>query len=153
VLAEWGVPCSAHGAASLVGNELVLRGCKSYRGATVQGCDEANPPVHLKLNSSMLVQRHAEKHALRHSKWIKTDSASWQGLATKCEALSSDLAAPKQGSASGERSAAAASFELTCPAPTRIPRVMDAPAAPPAPGHYAVSITTENKMPVVNEHF
>ena len=93
---EWGVAYSAGGKGSLRGEKLVLRGCKSYRGEVEQGCDESDPPVHVVLDKSILAPRKSSlKESLRHSKWVRTDSKSWQRLAWDCERLQEHITEKK----------------------------------------------------------
>jgi len=95
-LHEWGEPYSASGLGSVEGGKLVLRGCKSYRGETEQGCDRSDPPVHVVLDDSLLVhQQRNLKESLRRSRWIKTDAKNWQHLARRCEAFRDEMDAQK----------------------------------------------------------
>jgi hypothetical protein len=91
-LQEWGVPYTTSGTASVVGNQLVLRGCKAYRGKVDDSCDEASPPIYEQLNVSQLFKQHRSIiRALRQSDWIRTDNDSWKSLSVRCEELNNKV--------------------------------------------------------------
>jgi len=91
-LQEWGVPYTASGTASIVGNQLVLRGCKAYRGKVDDSCDEANAPIYQKLKISQLFKQHRSvARALRQSDWIRTNDDSWKRLSVRCGELNNKV--------------------------------------------------------------
>jgi hypothetical protein len=87
--AEWGVPYSASGEATLdAEGNLVLRGCSSWRGQTRDACDVRDPPVFLVLSRTILRGKtRGTDAALRNESWIRTDPNSWGKLARRCAML------------------------------------------------------------------
>jgi|SRR5438105_4795878 len=88
-VAEWGVAYSASGAAELDSDgNLILRGCKSYRGEVEDSCDRDNPQIFLTLEKAV-VDRPAmgSDRSLQRGQWIRTDDKSWQTLAKRCARL------------------------------------------------------------------
>lgn len=87
-LAEWGSPHAASGTAVPRGSALVLRGCSSYRGDLMDGCDPDNPPVFATLEKQDLERyRQALTQAdLRRARWVRAAGRgkAWEGLVNSC---------------------------------------------------------------------
>jgi len=93
--AQWRSPYSASGTGTMVGGQLVLRGCKANRGVVVDGCDTGKPPVFLTLNSAALVSKSVPLvAAVRQSAWVRADRDSWMSVASDCDALGKSLTGP-----------------------------------------------------------
>ena len=86
--AEWGSPYAASGVAYLNNGELVLRGCRSYRGEVAAGCSDKAPPVFERLRKQDLerTRSYFTPVDLRHARWVRVaKGSSWQALARECE--------------------------------------------------------------------
>ncbi len=88
-LAEWGQPYTASGAAHWTGTEMVLRGCRSYRGEADRDCDSSNPPVFTSLTAAdyRRVRNSITDDDLRTGRWVRVrgNGSEWEKLAGACE--------------------------------------------------------------------
>ena len=97
--AEWGAPYAASGLSHLKNGELVLRGCRSYRGEIEAGCDEKSPPVFSRLRKQDFerIQASFTTTDIRLGRWVRVaKGASWQELAHKCEQAAEMFAAQQK---------------------------------------------------------
>lgn len=99
VFSEWGTAYTFSGTARKEGKELVIRGCASYRGETVLGCDEANPPVaeRLKLPLSRKAPANLDRALRRGDSIFIRDRAHYEKLIARCEELIDAEEARKEG--------------------------------------------------------
>jgi hypothetical protein len=86
---DWGQNHSAQGIVSFKKNELILYGCRAYRGETDPKCDEKKPPIDMRIDRFELTRKYKSiKFALEGSAWIRVGILSLDELSSRCEGIS-----------------------------------------------------------------
>lgn len=85
-LSEWGPAYSASGTATLLpSGDLILKGCKSFRGELSKDCDDTSPPEFLRLSRQLIKKPNkASNNALQRGVWLRTSDKTWTDLESRC---------------------------------------------------------------------